>query len=199
MLRRNIAIAVVTASAVILAGCGPASNNSQANQPAAASSAAPAQSNAQSNAQAEQARQAAARKAAERKRAAERRAEQRRAEAAARARQACSDCGTVTAVTPVKVEGKGHNLIGTLAGAALGGFLGSRFGRGQGKTAMTAAGAVGGALAGHAAEGEMTAKTVYKITISMENGGTREITLAQRHGLTVGAKVRVNGNDISPR
>ena len=41
-----------------------------------------------------------------------------------------------------------ENVIGSLAGAALGGLVGNQFGSGSGKGAMTAVGVVGGALAG---------------------------------------------------
>jgi surface antigen len=40
------------------------------------------------------------------------------------------------------------NIIGSLGGAALGGLIGSKFGSGSGKGALTALGVVGGALAG---------------------------------------------------
>jgi surface antigen len=41
-----------------------------------------------------------------------------------------------------------ENIIGSLGGAAIGGLLGSQFGSGGGKGALTAIGVVGGALAG---------------------------------------------------
>lgn len=43
----------------------------------------------------------------------------------------------------------GKEIIGTLGGAALGGFLGSKIGGGSGKTAATAIGALLGAYAGN--------------------------------------------------
>ena len=43
----------------------------------------------------------------------------------------------------------GHPVLGTLAGAAVGGVVGNQFGKGSGKTAMTAAGVVGGAVIGN--------------------------------------------------
>lgn len=57
----------------------------------------------------------------------------------------------------------------------------------------------GGALAERTAEGHFRSDTTYKVTIAMEDGRSREITLQQTGGLAVGAKVRVNGNTISPR
>ena len=40
------------------------------------------------------------------------------------------------------------HLIGTIAGGVAGGVVGNQFGGGNGKTALTVLGAVGGALAG---------------------------------------------------
>jgi outer membrane lipoprotein SlyB len=42
---------------------------------------------------------------------------------------------------------------GTLVGAGAGGYVGNQFGSGNGKTAATAAGVVGGGLLGHALTG----------------------------------------------
>lgn len=169
-------IFAVIALGVFVAGCGPAPNNNQTapeqQTPATAPTPAPKQR--------------------------PRVEHHRERTSAARPAPVCNDCGTVTAITPFKVEGK-PSLLGTLAGAAAGGFIGSQFGKGQGKTAMTAAGVVGGALAERTAEGHYRSDTAYKVTIAMESGGSREITLAQPGDLAVGARVRVDGNNISPR
>jgi len=165
---------IVIAVAAFVAGCSPAPNNSQSTPQQQAPAATPAP--------------------APRPRA----AQNRERTSAARPAPVCSDCGAVTAITPVKTEGK-PSLLGTLAGAAAGGFAGSQFGKGQGKTAMTAAGVVGGAFAERAAEGKIRSDTTYQVSIAMDNGSSRQITLQQTNGLTVGAKVRVNGNTISPR
>lgn len=42
----------------------------------------------------------------------------------------------------------GHPIMAPLAGAVIGGVVGNQFGSGRGKDVMTAAGAVGGAVAG---------------------------------------------------
>ncbi|HEU0196504.1 MAG TPA: glycine zipper 2TM domain-containing protein [Nevskiaceae bacterium] len=42
-----------------------------------------------------------------------------------------------------------RSTIGTLVGGAVGGLLGSRFGKGSGNSAMTALGAIAGAVGGH--------------------------------------------------
>lgn len=59
----------------------------------------------------------------------------------ARPRQECQQ---------VQADTSGNHVAGTLLGGALGGLVGNQFGRGTGNAAMTALGAVGGALAGNA-------------------------------------------------
>jgi outer membrane lipoprotein SlyB len=108
------------------------------------------------------------------------------------------DCGTVAAIEPVRQEGK-PGWVGTLAGAGAGGLLGNQFGHGKGNTLMTLAGVGAGALAGREAEAQMTAKTVYRVTVTMDQGGSRVVTLADATGLAVGQPVRVQGNGLQPR
>ena len=112
--------------------------------------------------------------------------------------QACVDCGTVAAIEPVRQEGK-PGWVGTLAGAGAGGLIGNQFGKGKGNTLMTLAGVGAGALAGREAEAQITAKTTYRITVNMDQGGTRVVTLADASGLAVGQPVRVVGDGLQPR
>ena len=52
-------------------------------------------------------------------------------------------------------DSNGHPILGTLAGAGLGGVVGNQFGKGKGKTAATVAGVVaGGAIGHHVASGD---------------------------------------------
>ncbi|MGE0107977.1 MAG: glycine zipper 2TM domain-containing protein [Thiomonas sp.] len=59
--------------------------------------------------------------------------------------------GTVMAIQPVLIA-QNSTGIGTLGGAAAGGYLGSRIGNGRGSTALALIGAVAGGIAGSAAE-----------------------------------------------
>lgn len=117
---------------------------------------------------------------------------------AARVAATCPDCGVVTAIHEVKQAGEGTGA-GAVAGGVLGGVVGHQFGGGRGKDAMTVVGAVGGAVAGHQIEKQMRAKTVYRIDVKMEDGSVRSITQSSPPALAVGAKVRVNGNQLVAR
>lgn len=110
----------------------------------------------------------------------------------------CQTCGTVSAIKPVTVEGKA-GMAGTLAGGAVGGLAGNQFGGGSGKAAMTALGAVAGALLGREVQKHVTSETVYHVSVRMDAGGSRTFTLRNASGLQVGSKVNVNGDTITLR
>ena len=59
----------------------------------------------------------------------------------------CQSCGVVESVRQVQapVRDNSDHLIGTIAGGVAGGVVGNQFGGGNGKTALTVLGAVGGA------------------------------------------------------
>jgi outer membrane lipoprotein SlyB len=198
-------VALVGLSAV-LAACGPSQNapqdqgqqQQQAASPPAAAPAPPPQA-----AGPTQDEQIA--KLREEQRRLERRQKQLDQEAAARqasasqaqAPPACADCGVVVSVTPVRKEGQA-GWAGTLGGAAAGGLAGNQFGKGKGNIAMTALGVVGGAFAGREVEKQVTADTVYQVTVNMENGSQRTVTVANGQGLASGTKVHVDGNSLLP-
>lgn len=61
--------------------------------------------------------------------------------------------GTVVSVRPIKIQGgNDSNVIGTIGGAVLGGFLGNTVGGGTGRSLATAAGAIAGGVAGQGVE-----------------------------------------------
>lgn len=107
----------------------------------------------------------------------------------------CGDCGVIAAVQERRVNGQA-GVVGTLGGAAAGGLLGNQFGKGKGKTALTVVGALGGALAGREVEKRVDAKTVYEVTVNMDDGSTRTLTVSSLNGLGVGSKVKVVGNNL---
>ncbi|MCX8115438.1 MAG: glycine zipper 2TM domain-containing protein [Burkholderiaceae bacterium] len=117
---------------------------------------------------------------------------------ATRVAATCPDCGVIAAIHEVKQAGEGTGA-GAVAGGVVGGVVGHQFGGGRGKDAMTVVGAVGGAVAGHQIEKQMRAKTVYRIDVKMEDGSVRSITQSTPPALAVGAKVRVNGNQLVAR
>jgi len=75
-------------------------------------------------------------------------------------RQDCHD-EQVTHVKPAKDE---HRLVGTAAGAALGGLLGHQFGGGNGKVLTTVAGAAAGGYAGNQIQQKVQQGNTYTAT-----------------------------------
>lgn len=110
-------------------------------------------------------------------------------------REVCSSCGVIAAVDEERVKGEA-GYVGTLGGAGAGALAGSQFGKKSGKFAMMALGAVGGALAGREVEKQVTATTVYHVTVDMEGGGQRHVTVKDLQGMGVGTHVRVVGDSL---
>ncbi|MFM2067165.1 MAG: hypothetical protein RLZZ584_2074 [Pseudomonadota bacterium] len=107
----------------------------------------------------------------------------------------CHDCGTVESVQAVTHKGEGSGL-GAVAGGVVGGALGSQVGKGDGRTAMTVLGAIGGGLAGNEVEKRVKATTTYRVTVKMEDGSVQVVEQAQ--AATVGQRVRVDGRKLHP-
>lgn len=72
-------------------------------------------------------------------------------------REVCEDV-PVTRQQPVKDQNK---VVGTVAGALLGGVLGHQVGEGSGKKLATVAGAVAGGYTGNKVQGNMQANNTY--------------------------------------
>jgi outer membrane lipoprotein SlyB len=113
--------------------------------------------------------------------------------AAVPAKAVCANCGTVEAVTPVVREGKGSG-VGIVAGGIAGAVLGNQVGQGNGRTAATVLGAVGGGWAGNKIEKHVKKDTVYAVRVRMEDGSIRNMQQATAPG--VGAQVTVDGNTL---
>lgn len=107
----------------------------------------------------------------------------------------CGDCGTVTNIEQLQKKGEASG-VGLVAGAVLGGVLGHQVGGGRGQDVATVAGAVGGAVAGNEIEKQSKASTYYRVTVSMDTGGTRVIDVNALNGLATGTKVKVVGNNL---
>ncbi len=75
-------------------------------------------------------------------------------------RKVCKDV-VVEQAKPAKDE---HKILGTVAGAVVGGVLGNQVGGGRGKDLATVAGAVGGAYAGHKIQGSQQQKSAQPKT-----------------------------------
>lgn len=107
----------------------------------------------------------------------------------------CYDCGTVTSVETVQVQGD-TNGVGAVGGAVVGGVVGHQFGNGKGKTAMTALGAIGGALAGNQIEKTQRRSSRYDVTVRMEDGSSRTVSYNSIPPFSSGDRVRVSGDTL---
>lgn len=98
--------------------------------------------------------------------------------------------GIVQSVREVRIEGT-KSPVGTLAGGAVGGVLGSQVGRGAGRTLATIGGGLAGAAAGSAIEEGATRQPGLEITVRLDSGRTVAITQAADAAFSPGDRVRV--------
>jgi outer membrane lipoprotein SlyB len=103
--------------------------------------------------------------------------------------------GTIQSVNVVpRSQGLG---LGTLAGAAIGGIVGSQVGGGTGRTVTTVAGAAGGAYVGHEMEKRRNTSEIYKVTIKMDDGTTQSFAQEASPEVKSGDRVRIINGVLS--
>lgn len=107
----------------------------------------------------------------------------------------CASCGTVASIVPVRTAGTSSGL-GAIGGAAAGGLVGNQFGRGNGRTAMTIIGALGGGLACNAVEKQVRSETDYQVQVQMQDGSTRTFTYHNPPPFGQGQRVRVENGTL---
>ena len=94
-----------------------------------------------------------------------------------------------------------NNLVGSALGAAAGGLLGSQFGHGSGKSVMTIAGVLGGALAGGAVGRSMEPVDQACVNQTLEHGQTGQTVAWQNpdngstYQVTPTRTYQMNGTD----
>lgn len=144
----------------------------------------------------------AEKKQTEAKKTSEHKTEQARSTASKQAKSdnkpVCSDCGTISSITPIQRNVEHGSGVGAVAGGVAGGALGSQIGHGAGKTIAEIAGALGGAYAGNTAEKHIRKAMVYQVNVAMDSGGTRRVTLDSAKGISTGTRVRVEGKNLAP-
>jgi outer membrane lipoprotein SlyB len=113
------------------------------------------------------------------------------------AQPVCMNCGTVESVREVATQGQGTGL-GAVAGGVTGAVVGRQFGHGSGKTAMTILGAAGGAFAGHKIEEKVRSTQRWDVTVRLDDGSTRTLTLEQQPAWRSGDRVRVVNGALEP-
>ncbi len=103
--------------------------------------------------------------------------------------------GTIQSVDVVpRSQGIG---LGTLAGAAVGGIIGSQVGGGSGRTVATAAGAAGGAYVGSEMEKRRSAGQIYKVTIRMDDGTTQSFAQEAAPTIKQGDRVQITNGVLT--
>ena len=78
-------------------------------------------------------------------------------------------------------------------------LVGNQFGRGDGRTAMTVLGGVGGAYAGNEIEKNVKRNTTYEVRVRLNKGGVATTRMASNPGVAVGDKVRVVNGAVVAR
>ena len=93
----------------------------------------------------------------------------------------------------------GTSGAGAVLGAVVGGVLGNQVGKGSGRVAATALGAVGGAVVGNMVEGSNSSSQAqgYRISIQLDQGGSRAYDVSTPGDIRVGDRVRLNNGQIS--
>jgi outer membrane lipoprotein SlyB len=63
---------------------------------------------------------------------------------------------------------------------------------------MTVIGGAGGAFAGHSIEKNINRRTVYRVTVRMDDGSFRTVSQSHEPAVVIGSKVRVaNGSLVA--
>jgi uncharacterized protein YcfJ len=107
----------------------------------------------------------------------------------------CAVCGQVESVRPVQ-RAQRTTGVGAVAGGVVGGLVGNQFGHGNGRTATTVLGAVGGGFAGNAIEKHVRTVTVYEVGVRMQNGSLR--TVETKTAPPIGKPVTLKGGVLRP-
>lgn len=107
----------------------------------------------------------------------------------------CAVCGHVESVRPVQ-RAQRTTGVGAVAGGVVGGLVGNQFGHGNGRTATTVLGAVGGGFAGNAIEKHVRTVTVYQVGVRMQNGTLR--TVETKTAPPIGKPVTLRGGVLRP-
>lgn len=89
--------------------------------------------------------------------------------------------------------------IGTVIGGVVGGVVGNQVGGGNGKTAATAAGVVGGAIVGHELEKNRSndGSYSYRIGVRLDNGRYENVTQNNIGNMRVGDRVRIENGEVT--
>jgi outer membrane lipoprotein SlyB len=102
----------------------------------------------------------------------------------------CSICGTVDSIRAARVTGDQTGL-GAVTGGLTGALVRNPLERGNASLVTTILGAAGGAFAGNEIDKSAKRQFAYRVTIRMDDGSFRTVSLPSAPAFTVGDKVRV--------
>src|SRR5712671_624505 len=112
----------------------------------------------------------------------------------------CALCGTVESIRTIEVRDEA-SYVGTVPGGLSGAAAGNRTDSnrtdsnrtdsGSANTAMTFLGTVAGAISGDETERNVKKRYAYRVTVRMDDGSFRTVSLSSPPTLAVGDKVRV--------
>ena len=104
--------------------------------------------------------------------------------------------GTISAMRQVQIQADSPtgNVIGTVGGGVIGGMLGRQVGGGSGRQLATAAGAIGGAVAGSHIESAASRTRAWEIEVRRDDGMNVVVVQRADQPFQVGQRVRLIGS-----
>ena len=104
--------------------------------------------------------------------------------------------GTIVAIREVQIQADSRtgNLLGGGGGAVIGGLLGNQVGGGSGQRIATAVGAIGGAIAGTAAEDASNRIAAWEMEIRTDAGEDLVVVQRADRPFEPGQRVRLIGS-----
>ncbi len=103
----------------------------------------------------------------------------------------------VERIDAVPVRGQPSG-VGAVLGGGVGGLLGHQVGGGRGNTVATIGGAVAGAMAGNAVEGNTVVGQTYQVTMRLNDNSRVTLTQRNPNGLRPGDRARIENNMAVP-
>lgn len=104
--------------------------------------------------------------------------------------------GTIEAIRQVQIQAdnRAGGIVGTGGGAVIGGLLGTQVGGGSGRRLATAAGAIGGAVAGSRVEDSANRSTAWEMEIRRDDGQRVVVVQGADQNFQTGQRVRLIGS-----
>jgi len=102
----------------------------------------------------------------------------------------CALCGTVESIRTIEVRDEARD-VGTAAGGLSGAAAGNRSDSGSCNTAMAILGTVAGAITGDETERNVKKRYAYRVTVRMDDGSFRTVSLSSPPTRAVGDNVSV--------